>query len=127
LVNEPELVLEERKIKFWDCRRLKIWVPLPARFRAPLPAADVTWAPGVTPKRDLRDLIDFNLENYQLEFQGGRCCRGLPAYGNYFQDIFEEAQVRQSKFQFFTNRGLSGILFLLSALHELQGENIGGS
>lgn len=74
-------------------------VPLPSRYQALGLAADVTWAPGVTPKRDLRDLIDFNLEHYQLEFQGGRCCRGLPAYGNYFQDIFEAAQVRQANFQ----------------------------
>ncbi|GAQ78046.1 hypothetical protein KFL_000070160 [Klebsormidium nitens] len=54
--------------------------------------SEVTWAPGVTPKNNLEDLIQFNLDNYLLEFQGGTCCRGQVAYGNFFQDIFDVAQ-----------------------------------
>jgi len=42
----------------------------------------------------LKDLIEFNKANYLLEFQGGTCCHGDPAYGAFFQQTWESAWVR---------------------------------
>jgi hypothetical protein len=37
-------------------------------------------------------MIQFNKDNYLLEFQGGTCCRGQEAYANFFQQTWDQAQ-----------------------------------
>ncbi|GAQ88221.1 hypothetical protein KFL_004100085 [Klebsormidium nitens] len=54
--------------------------------------SELTWRPGYTVQTSLADMIQFNKDNYLLEFQGGTCCRGQPAYGNFFQQTWEQAQ-----------------------------------
>ncbi|GAQ81495.1 hypothetical protein KFL_000820010, partial [Klebsormidium nitens] len=54
--------------------------------------SELTWKAGFTVQKTLADMIQFNKDNYLLEFQGGTCCRGQPAYGNFFQQTWENAQ-----------------------------------
>jgi hypothetical protein len=59
--------------------------------------SELTWQPGYTPLRTLGDLIEYNKENYELEFQGGPCCRGDPAYALYYQQSWEASQLTGDK------------------------------
>ncbi|GAQ88216.1 hypothetical protein KFL_004100040 [Klebsormidium nitens] len=54
--------------------------------------SELSWKPGFTVQKTLADMIQFNKDNYLLEFQGGTCCRGEPAYGNFFQQTWESSQ-----------------------------------
>lgn len=63
----------------------------------PARGAELTWAPGYTPLKTLGDLIAYNKANYELEFQGGLCCRGDPAYALYYQQSWEASQLTGDK------------------------------
>ncbi|GAQ87788.1 hypothetical protein KFL_003770080 [Klebsormidium nitens] len=59
--------------------------------------SQLTWEPGYTPLKTLGDLIAYNKANYELEFQGGLCCRGDPAYALYYQQSWEASQLTGDK------------------------------
>lgn len=63
----------------------------------PSSRAELTWDSDTTPLYTLGDLIAYNKKYYDLEFQGGTCCRGDPAYANFYQQSWESAQATGDK------------------------------
>ncbi|GAQ90690.1 hypothetical protein KFL_006740040 [Klebsormidium nitens] len=59
--------------------------------------SQLTWKAGYTVQKSLADMIEYNKKNYELEFQGGVCCRGDPAYANMYQQSWEASQATGDK------------------------------
>ncbi|GAQ86884.1 hypothetical protein KFL_003180050 [Klebsormidium nitens] len=59
--------------------------------------SQLTWDSDTTPLFSLGDLIAYNKKYYDLEFQGGTCCRGDPAYALFYQQSWESAQATGDK------------------------------
>ncbi|GAQ85762.1 hypothetical protein KFL_002530070 [Klebsormidium nitens] len=50
--------------------------------------SQLTWKEGYTPLYSLADLIAYDKQYFDLEFQGGTCCRGDPAFAQFYDDLF---------------------------------------